>query len=256
VVDGFYLEDEPGVLLKTGRFKKCSIITGTNLNEGNAFLKSSFPNDYNTPVAPRFNRIKFEQLLTSYFHYYPKYPTLASSSIQQIILYRYTNWTNPFNFDSILANLDSAVGDFNYACPCTALCDYYASLSLNVFRFFNTHLNSIGGHYKWLGVMHGEELPFVFGEPLTSTKFKTEEIDFSKILLAYWSNFMRYDDPNGGEGGGKLGAFWPKYNVTNSPDDNFQRAYLTLDASRNFVNYSLKADYCALWNNLVPNLTK
>lgn len=251
VVDGFFLEDEPAVLLQTGRFKKCSIITGTNLNEGNAFLKSAFPKEYDTPIAPKFDYPTFVQILTSYFHYYPKYPTLTSESIKQTLLYRYTNWTNSINYDSLLSNLDGAVGDFNYACPCTALCDYYALNGLNVYRFFNTHQNSLHAHYKWLGVEHGEELSFVYGEPLYSNKFMANEVSFSKKLLDYWSNFVKFDDPNGHGG---LGEYWPKYNVTNSPVVGAQRAFLTFDADQNYVGYSLKADYCAFWNSLLPTL--
>ena len=251
VVDNFFIEDEPTVLLQTGRFKKCSIITGTNLNEGNAFLLAAFPKEYNTPTAPNFDYPTFTQILSTYFHFYPKYPILSSEFIRQSLLYRYTNWTNPFNYDSILRNLDGAVGDFNYACPCTALCDYYALNGLKVYRYFNTHQNPLSFVYKWMGVVHGDELAFVYGEPLHSNKFKPNEVTFSKKLLVFWSNFIKYDNPNGNGG---LDEIWPEYTLTNSPNDNFQRAYLTLDADQNYVGFSLKADYCAFWNNFLPKL--
>ena len=103
-----------------------------------------------------------------------------------------------------------------------------------------------------MGVEHGEELSFVYGELLHSNKFKPNEVTFSKKLLDYWSNFIKYDNPNGNL---RSGEIWPKYTVNNSPNDNFQRAYLTLDADQNYVGFSLKADYCAFWNNLLPKLS-
>ena len=111
VVDGYYLLDQPEVLLIKGLFKKCSIITGTNLNEGNMFLKSAFPGIYNSTTPPDLDFITFLRLLADYFYNYPKYPYIASNTIQSSILYRYTNWTNPYNYNSILTNLDHAVGN-------------------------------------------------------------------------------------------------------------------------------------------------
>ncbi len=46
--------------------------------------------------------------------------------------------------------------------------------------------------------MHADEVSFVFGEPLYSDMNFTEiEKKFSRKLLKYWSNFVRYDNPNG-----------------------------------------------------------
>lgn len=51
---------------------------------------------------------------------------------------------------------------------------------------------------EWLGVMHGDEISFVFGEPLyPELNYTYEEKILTRKILKYWSNFAKYSDPNG-----------------------------------------------------------
>ena len=45
---------------------------------------------------------------------------------------------------------------------------------------------------KWTGAMHGEEIPFLFGQALnTSYKYPIQERELSRRMMAYWANFAR-----------------------------------------------------------------
>lgn len=46
---------------------------------------------------------------------------------------------------------------------------------------------------KWTGVMHADEINYVFGEVLNpSLEYTPEERQFSKRIMRYWANFARF----------------------------------------------------------------
>lgn len=45
---------------------------------------------------------------------------------------------------------------------------------------------------RWTGVMHADEISYIFGEPLDPTKGYThEEVHLSKRMMKYWANFAK-----------------------------------------------------------------
>ena len=44
-----------------------------------------------------------------------------------------------------------------------------------------------------MGVLHGYEINFIFGEPLNTQKYKytKEEQELSRRFMRYWANFAR-----------------------------------------------------------------
>lgn len=133
--------------------------------------------------------------------------------------------------------------------------------------------------------MHADEISFLFGEPLYSDmmNFTYSEKIFSRKLLKYWSNFVRYDDPNGPK---KLPnnhtqvnlnngilihkisndirrntltmrqkiEHWPKYEVKFDNERDEQRAFLILNANKIEVDYNFRAEYCSFWGSYLPSL--
>lgn len=44
----------------------------------------------------------------------------------------------------------------------------------------------------WTGVMHADEINFVFGEPLDPIKkYTREEIELTRLMMRYWANFAK-----------------------------------------------------------------
>jgi len=135
--------------------------------------------------------------------------------------------------------------------------------------------------------LHADEISFLFGEPLysESQNFTREEKIFSRKLLKYWSNFVRYNDPNGpGENSsdapGSLtlstnGVYshkisndvqrntltmrqeiepWPKYVLKYDSENDEQRAFLELNADEIRLGHNFRAEYCSFWGSYLPSL--
>lgn len=46
---------------------------------------------------------------------------------------------------------------------------------------------------KWTGVLHGDEINYIFGEALNPNKdYTAEEREFGRRMMRYWTNFARY----------------------------------------------------------------
>ena len=200
--------------------------------------------------------------------------------------YRYTNWNNAHNYKSNFENLDEAAGDFHFLCPVIDFANIYAMNKLDVFFYHYTQRSSRHWFPEWMGVMHGDEISFVFGEPLyPENNYTYNEKVLSRKMLKYWSNFVRFENPNGPVGSsGESGAVddslggvnyinefkaangyitqtfsqyietWPKYRILNNQYDDYQRAYFTLNSENSDVNYNLRAEYCTFWGSFLPKL--
>lgn len=246
VTDNYFLLDEPEQLFKSGKFKKCSILTGTNKDEGNFFLRSSFP-EFKNKTAPELSYSEFERILTDNFYYFPKYPLLANDNVKNALIYRYTNWSD-ISSKTMVDNLDYAVGDYSYACPMIKLIDYYSDSNLNVYQYFFAHKSTKVNHDAWLGVIHGDQMPFVLAKPLNaSLRYLASEVLLSKKMISYWSGFVKYNDPNYEN----RYETWPKYKMRNENDT--LKAYIILKSEIEF-DHSFKADYCAFWNVYIRTL--
>ena len=121
--------------------------------------------------------------------------------------------------------------------------------------------------------MHGDEISFVFGEPLNPSKnFTQNEKVLTRKILKYWSNFVRYNNPNGFDGNSNSMLFeknspkvmtktldqkiepWPKFKLIKNATNDEQKAYLILNSKEITVGFNLRAEYCAFWNSFLPNL--
>ena len=282
VVDNYFLEEEPLILLNRGKFKKCSILSGANKDEGNWFFVYSFKyfRDYfNITEPPEINYSDFEDHINQLFHFYPQFPYTASPIILKSIAHRYTNWANVNDSFHNRQNLDDAAGDFHFICPAVDFANQYALYDQKVFFYYYTHRSS--NHYwpDWLGVMHADEVAFVFGEPLNNTlKFNNKEKILARRLIKYWTNFAKYGNPNGflendnltimsREKANKIFneiefetktlnqsiEFWPVYKLGMNTDK--ERIHMRLDAYESEVGYNLRAEYCSFWGKFLTEIS-
>lgn len=68
----------------------------------------------------------------------------------------------------------------------------YASEGLNVYMYLFSHRSRINPWPRWTGVMHGDEISYVFGEPQDSSRGYTHaEAALSKRMMRYWANFAK-----------------------------------------------------------------
>lgn len=193
VVDGFFLTEEPSVSLRHRRFKKCPILLGSNRNEGSWFIVYEL-SDHLSRDRKSMPRKEFLSALRQLFFYYPQYRSQKNSSavLDAAIAFRYTDWTDQNSTDSNVAALDSAIGDYFFFCPLNDFAQSYASAGLRVYSYYFVHRYASNPWPEWMGVLHGDDVLFVFGHVLKQGLDYTEsDRGLSRLVMRYWTNFAR-----------------------------------------------------------------
>lgn len=69
----------------------------------------------------------------------------------------------------------------------------FAKENLNVYMYLYNHRSKNNPWPKWTGVMHADEINYVFGEALNpKLNYTPEERSFSRRIIRFWTNFARY----------------------------------------------------------------
>lgn len=185
VIDGSFLDESPARSLANKNFKKTNILMGSNTEEGYYFiiyyLTELFKKEENVYV----NRDEFLQAVRELNPY-------VSNIARQAIVFEYTDWLNPEDPIRNRDALDKMVGDYHFTCNVNELAHRYAETGNNVYMYYFQY-RSMGNPWpSWTGVMHGDEISYVFGEPLNpAKKYMAHEIDLSKRMMRYWANFAK-----------------------------------------------------------------
>ncbi|CAF1002228.1 unnamed protein product [Adineta ricciae] len=249
VIDGTFLPQNPIKMLKTGNFKKCPLLLGANRDEGSYFMVYAQGND-KTPgnAMPDVSYATFIKHLELYYNYIPSYPYKTPRIIYQSLIQKYTDWADWSNNVRNAVILSYAVGDAHFTCPTVAVANAYATQNMSVYFYHFVARPSTSDWHAWTGVMHGDEIMFVFGEPLNATDsklYRQEEIQLARRIMGYWSNFSKYGNPNGDSS--VVTRDWPNYNYP-------VRAHIILDTLNKSTGVAHRADYCAFWEHYVPVL--
>ncbi|VDK42709.1 unnamed protein product [Anisakis simplex] len=132
------------------------------------------------------------------------------------------------------------VGDFFFTCSLVEFSDILAdNIYGSVYMYYFTRRSSANPWPKWMGVMHGYEIEYAFGQPLRQTSLYAavqlaSEQKFSEIIMKYWTDFAVSGVPM---------PVWPKYNKVT-------RKSFVLDDDVTKSNYHIEVDlhgrYCRL----------
>ena len=191
VIDGAFLTEHPQQTLKYGRFYKCPILIGSNLNEGAFFVIYELM-DYYDLERQSMNSQQFQASIDTLFYHYPQYPHEASKLVLDAIAFEYTNWLDPNDTYKNINALDKAVGDAYFTCAVNTFAHAYASAGEHVFYYYFTQRYRSNPWPPWMGVLHGDEILFAFGEPLKSSgNFTGGEKRLSRKMMQYWTNFAK-----------------------------------------------------------------
>jgi carboxylesterase type B len=189
VVDNYFLFEEPLTLLNKGNFKKCPILLGVNQDEANWFYIYQFLEYKNLSALPPINYEAFKIFLTSLFHFYPQYPSTASKTVIDAIINKYSYWNNIHNIRKNIEMLDDAPADYHFICPSIDLASTYTLNNLDVFFYHFTQRATNHLWPDWFGVLHADEIQFVFGEPLLhSSNFSGSSFIKFRILFSLKNN--------------------------------------------------------------------
>ena len=136
----------------------------------------------------------------------------------------------------------------------------------------------------WYGAVHGDDLAFTFAHSIAHKRgenaakisvnpwahglhskldYTSSEKALTNEMIAYWSNFARFDTPNRPW----TKKHWPEYTSTlafNELDNEYSNAspnetqpagrYVIFKTGEIKVNRGYSVEICQFWNSYVPNL--
>ncbi|KAK9504156.1 hypothetical protein O3M35_010549 [Rhynocoris fuscipes] len=234
-IDGKFLPKDPMELLAEGDFPETEILIGSNLDEGTYFILYDYI-DYFDKDSPSFlERDKFLDLINAIFKNMTKLEKDA-------IIFKYTDWDNIHDGYINQKMVGDVVGDYFFICPTNLFAQQFAQHGLKVYYYFFTQRTSTSLWGEWMGVMHGDEVAYVFGHPLNMTlQYNARERDLSLRIMKAFSRFALTgkpvpDDEN-----------WPTY-TREHPH------YYIFNAEKHGTGWGPRATACAFWNDFFPRL--
>jgi acetylcholinesterase len=185
VVDGSFLDEMPLVSLQTKNFKKTQLLVGSDRDEATYFIVYRLPEFFKKEEEVFISPDDFKQIVRELDPYLPK-------RVQDAIIYEYTPWHDLTNAAEYRDAVDKVVGDYQFTCPVNEAAYRYAASGNEVYVYYFIHRSSYNPWPKWMGVVHGDEINFVFGEPLNDTLgYTRDEVELSRRMMRYWANFAR-----------------------------------------------------------------
>ncbi|XP_062850238.1 acetylcholinesterase [Trichomycterus rosablanca] len=251
VVDGVVLPDTPEAMLNSGDFKHTEILLGVNQDEGSYFLIYGAPG-FSKDNESLISREDFLQGVKM------SVPHANEIGLEAVIL-QYTDWMDEDNRTKNRDALDDIVGDHNVICPLQHFAKSYAQYSSNtagnrnsqvtVYLYLFDHQASNLAWPKWMGVIHGYEIEFVFGLPLEKRlNYTADEEKLSRRMMKYWANFARTGNPgNNVDGTIDPRRRWPPFTAS-------EQKHVGLNTEPIKVHKGLKTQHCPLWNRFLPRL--
>lgn len=185
IVDGVFLDDLPEKLLENHDFKRTRLMMGSNKDEGTYFIIYYLTNLFKNSEDVYLTR---EDFIKSVYEITPN----MSPAERESIIYEYTDWLNPEDQISNRDAIDKIVGDYYFTCHVNRLGEVYSSVGEQVYMYYFVHRSTQNPWPKWMGVMHGDEINFIFGEPLNpALGYTNEEIALSRRMMRSWANFAK-----------------------------------------------------------------
>ncbi|XP_014663035.1 PREDICTED: LOW QUALITY PROTEIN: acetylcholinesterase-like [Priapulus caudatus] len=240
-IDGSFLKDAPENLLKNGEFKRASVMSGTVRDEGSWFMIFSLPTLVKLTDPTNVSVDLYESSI-------PKLLPTYSDGVHKVVAFTYTDWS--YAPTSRSQSLIDMIGDYHFVCPAVKEASRYADEGENVYMYIFTHRSTNSKTPEWAGVMHGEDIPYIFGLPPDVSGFTMYDKEVSKHVMNYFSNFAKSGNPNKPS---QVDERWLAYKV-NEGTDGPKRYYKELSTKKNAWGRGPRLRECTLWNDVVPFL--
>ncbi|XP_054721159.1 acetylcholinesterase-1-like [Uloborus diversus] len=129
--------------------------------------------------------------------------------------------------DDVRRQVYHAYGDYGIFCPDVYFAESFAKKGNSVYYYYFNHQSSAAPWAGWMGVVHSDEIPFVFGRPLDyvygvekpfgfekyweyavtderpsearrqcKAYYTSSEKQLSKEMISLWTNFAKYGTPS------------------------------------------------------------
>ncbi|XP_077988195.1 cholinesterase-like [Glandiceps talaboti] len=244
VVDGTFLTETPLSSIERHAFKPTSIMFGSNRDEGSFFIIYYVYDYFFHNQESIINRTIFEQTIATTF---PELNKIARDAIS----FRYIDWWNPEDGAMLRDKTDDYIADSKIHCPIHDFGYSYSSNQEDVYSYFFSQRASNNPFAEWMGVLHGDEIAFIFGQPLNSSfGFSSEDEALSRRMMRAWANFAKTGNPNKSTMDDPSPNVWPKYSTKD-------RLCMTLNSDaleEPQVDTEPRLDYCVFWNDYIPKL--
>jgi para-nitrobenzyl esterase len=182
-IDGYVLPEPPAVALAAGRINPIdSFLGGTNRDEATLFT-SMTTIDGEPAYEAAVRRL------------------LPNHADDALALYPVASYPTPKDAYNAL------ITDVLFVCPTRAQLRALAAHGSSTYLYQFTRETAFGVVSK-LGVYHGSELPFVFGNLSARSGMAAVDRAFSDQLIGYWTRFAAGGDP-----GGVGATTWPSYSA-------------------------------------------
>ncbi|KAJ4485323.1 esterase 1 [Lentinula aciculospora] len=208
--EGGFMPELPSLLLAKGTFARIPFISGTNLDEGTAFIPST--GNYTTEVItdllvanfspPAVSSISENQLENAAAHLlqlYPDIPALGSP---------FNTGNDTFGLSPGYKRVSALFGDLSFQSQRRLWIQTASDVGVKAFGYLFTQPQPT--EPAFLGVTHGTEVTFVYGAPPNAT---ASAISISTAMIDYWVSFATSLDPNDGKGVAR--PTWEQYTPQN-----------------------------------------
>ncbi|XP_037082184.1 acetylcholinesterase-like [Pollicipes pollicipes] len=234
-IDGDFLPKHPIDMLKEGDFRHTELLLGSNKDEGTYFILYDFIQFFKKDDPSFLERSKFLEIIEAIFGSWEEMEKLA-------IIFQYTDWDHIDDGYLNQKMLGDVVGDYYFVCPTNYFAQSFAAQGMNVYYYFFTQRTSLNPWGDWMGVMHGDEIDYVLGNPINqSLHYTAAEANLSRRIIEHYANFIRTGSPV------REGVSWPIYS-RNQPQ------YYIFDGRVRGLGNGPRATGCAFWNEMMPSL--
>ncbi|XP_045197595.2 cholinesterase 2-like [Mercenaria mercenaria] len=272
-VDGDFVAEIPEDILYGNNSKSSAarefyssldILSGVNNKDGALLMLALWPrvlgySDLNSPKITRdqLNNIVVPHTIDDIL--LPK-DNRTRDILQKLLIFEYTNWTDPDSFESTRTSTVSLSSDAGFFSPAIRAAQAHA-MAQNGKTYFYEFSVPIKNHDiketpSWIiGSNHADELRFVLCEPLfgsNESTFTEDDKRVSRAVATLWSNFAKSGNPNTPEDATKyIHATWPEYTMTSQK--YFQISYqMSLFSVKDYFY----AKRMSLWSELIPKIRK
>lgn len=169
-------------------FASTKILVGVTRNEGFQFFDQR-------EVDEGLTADRMRQILRTYvqnvFHYHRQY-------IYDVLVHQYTDWDRPGDAAGLRDSVMELIGDGQYVASSMELTLLHARLhAAPTYLYTFSYPGRMDNFPKWANGIHGDEMAFVFGAPLTdgnepfTSVFSKTDKALAETVLRYWTNFAK-----------------------------------------------------------------
>lgn len=235
-VDGEFLPENPLEIIRKEAFNKnVSLLIGTVLNEGSYFVLYDFLEYLDKDMPSLLTRNQASNIINTTFGH-------RTEAERELIHFMYTDWQLPWDGTKNRDHMMAMVGDYFFTCPINAFAQLMANRDVEVYYYLFGHRSSNNPWGKWMGVLHGDEVEYVFGRPLNQKLgFTPEESQLSSRIMKHLVTFARTGNPSTKD------TEWPLYTNSNP-------TYVHLDTKSYRTGIGPRNTECTFWNKIYTKI--